>query len=214
MVKVTLSSGNVTKVLPKRTESVEYLFEIDPSSAGDLKLGPQSLVKAEGRKFIAGAQFTLRTEPDKALYAYADGGNVTFHYAVNNFQVNIFTPSKSIINQIENIQEIGGTTQSGYDLANLKAQILTGSTTGIGSGNAAQIQMTERESLVDVFVDVSGAATLTVEVSKDGSNWLSFDSKSYSAAAEETRQYQTAFEYIRAYVDANITKIVVSAKSS
>jgi hypothetical protein len=67
-------------------------------------------------------------------------------------------------------------------------------------------------SNVDWFVDVSGAATLTVEVRTDGGTWRQLDTVSYSSATTEVEQYETAFDEIRASVDANLNTLQGSAK--
>jgi hypothetical protein len=80
-------------------------------------------------------------------------------------------------------------------------------TTGNVSGNAAEIDLGEVRSKVDVFVDVSGAATLTVEVSTDGSTWRPADTNDYASARTDLRQYDLAYQHVRAYADTN-TNIV------
>lgn len=78
-----------------------------------------------------------------------------------------------------------------------------------GASNAASVDLGDVTTKVDVFVDVSGAADLTVEVSTDGSTWRQWDSVSYSAAATDQNQYDVAYEHVRAYVSANANVVEV-----
>lgn len=83
------------------------------------------------------------------------------------------------------------------------------STTGTGSGNAAAVDLGDYRTNVDVFVDVSGAADLTVEVSTDGSTWREADSVSYGSESTDLQQYHLAYQHVRAYVSANNTVVEV-----
>lgn len=77
-----------------------------------------------------------------------------------------------------------------------------------GSSNAASVDLGTQRTNVDVFVDVSGAATLTVEVSTDGSTWREADSQTYDTESD-LQQYHFAYQHVRAYVDANATTVEV-----
>lgn len=73
----------------------------------------------------------------------------------------------------------------------------------------------ERTKKCDVAVDVSGAATLTVEVSATGDfAGEQFDvTVDYSGADEVIEQFGFAHRYIRAQVDANLTALEVIGRA-
>lgn len=85
-------------------------------------------------------------------------------------------------------------------------------TTGAGSANAAEIDLGRVSTKVDVFVDTSGAADLTVEVSTDGSTWREADTNSYGSASTDFRQYDIAYEHVRAYLSANVTALEIAGR--
>lgn len=82
-------------------------------------------------------------------------------------------------------------------------------TTSAGQANAAAVNLGDLRTNADVFVDVSGAATLTVEVSTDGQTWREADSVDYASAATDLQQYHFAYQHVRAYVDANANAVEV-----
>ena len=85
---------------------------------------------------------------------------------------------------------------------------------GTGSGNAAELQLGATRSVVDIHVDTSGDATLTVEVSTDGSTWRRLDTVSYTGASQYIEQYDTAYPHIRAYLNQNRTLVEMAAKGT
>lgn len=68
----------------------------------------------------------------------------------------------------------------------------------------------------DVAVDVSGAATLTVEVSATSEfSGEQFDvTVNYSGADEVIEQFGFAHRYVRAKVDANLTALEIVGRGS
>lgn len=92
--------------------------------------------------------------------------------------------------------------------------VITAQDSGTGSGNAAQLDLGEPRQQVEIHVDTSGAANLTVEVSADGSNWRTYDEVSYADANQEVRDYNTSFQHIRAYLDSSRNLIEMSSKGS
>lgn len=88
----------------------------------------------------------------------------------------------------------------------------TATDSGTGSSNAAKLDLGDLRTNVDIHVDTSGDATLTVEVSKDNSTWRTFDTVSYSGASQEIEQYDTAYQHIRAHLNQNRTLVEMSAK--
>lgn len=95
-----------------------------------------------------------------------------------------------------------------HPLTNESAQV-SASTSSAGSSNAAQIDLGSVSTEVDVFVDTSGAADLTVEVSTDGSTWREADTNSYGSDTTDFRQYDIAYQHVRAYLSANTTTVEV-----
>lgn len=92
---------------------------------------------------------------------------------------------------------------------------LTATDSGTGSASAAQLDLgTEGGRVpVDVAYDTSGSADLTVEVSSDGSNWHEIDGTPSPTAAENfVFQTDTAFRYVRAYLNQNRNEVEISAK--
>lgn len=83
------------------------------------------------------------------------------------------------------------------------------STDSAGSGNAAEIDLGRVSTKVDVFVDTSGDADLTVEVSTDGSTWRSADTNSYTGSSSDFRQYDFAYQHVRAHLNQNINTVEV-----
>lgn len=90
-----------------------------------------------------------------------------------------------------------------------EAEPRSDTTTANGAANAAEIQQSRVSTKVDVFVDTSAAATLTVEVSTDGSTWRQSDTNDYGAAATDLRQYDLAYPYVRAYLDTATNTVEV-----
>jgi hypothetical protein len=86
---------------------------------------------------------------------------------------------------------------------------------GTGAANAAQLDLgTEGGRVpVDIAYDTTGSADLTVEVSSDGSNWHELEgTPAPSSAVNLVYQTDTAFRYVRAYLDQNRTEVEISAK--
>jgi len=82
------------------------------------------------------------------------------------------------------------------------------------AGNNVTFQLGGLRKDVDLFVDVSGPAMLTVEVRQSGGSWRQFDAISYSSATTEVEQYSTAFAELRARVDQNLNALEGSAKGA
>lgn len=89
---------------------------------------------------------------------------------------------------------------------------ITATDSGTGSENAAELDLGALRSALDIHVDTSGAAQLTVEVSADGETWRPFDSVDYSGAATEVEQYETSYRYVRAYLDSSRNVVEVASK--
>jgi hypothetical protein len=106
------------------------------------------------------------------------------------------------------VEDSGGTNID--PLARQDTSPVTGSTGTAGTD--VPLVLGDYRKDVDWFVDVSGAATLTVEVRADGGTWRTFDTVDYSSATTEVEQYSTSFAEMRASVDQNLTTLEGSAK--
>lgn len=89
------------------------------------------------------------------------------------------------------------------------AESVSDTTTADGQGNAAEIELGRVSTKVDVFADCSGAATLTVEVSTDGSTWREADTVDYASASTDFRQYDITYPHVRAYLDTATNAVEV-----
>lgn len=83
--------------------------------------------------------------------------------------------------------------------------------TGTATDNVA-LTMGRNRKAIDVFVDTSGAATLTVETRLSGGTWRAFDTVDYASATTEVEQYETAYPEIRARVDSNLNTLEAVGK--
>lgn len=89
----------------------------------------------------------------------------------------------------------------------------TATDSGTGGPNAAAVTLGPDRTLLDVHVDTSGSATLTVEVSTDGGGtWLTFHTQDYASATTEVEQFRCAFDDVRAHLDQNRNGVTISAK--
>jgi len=109
------------------------------------------------------------------------------------------------------VEDTTDTTIDPFDQADTEQ--INGSDSGTGSANAAQLSLGDFRKDVDVFVDTSGDATLTVEVSEDGgTTWRELDTVSYTGASTEVEQYSTVFGDIRAYLNQNRNEVVAVSR--
>jgi len=87
-------------------------------------------------------------------------------------------------------------------------QLRRSTTTTAGDGITLALGRTRM--LVDAAVETSGPATLTVEVSHSGDfsgEEVEVISTEYDAAIEQIEQFPTAYTYVRATVDQNLTRL-------
>jgi len=91
-----------------------------------------------------------------------------------------------------------------------------GQTTSTGSANAAEIIASGGRTTVSVGWDVSGAATITIEVSESGDTWFdrTHDTISSQPGSSEKKAitFQTGFRHVRAHADSNLNELQISAK--
>lgn len=91
-------------------------------------------------------------------------------------------------------------------------------TSSTGSSNAARINVSQGRTTASLGWDVSGSASISVEVSHDGSTWFdrTHDVITSQPGSSETKAetFQTGFQHIRVYVDQNINTLAISAKGN
>lgn len=98
-----------------------------------------------------------------------------------------------------------------HPLENL-AETRTDQDSGTGSNNAAELDLQPLRRGVDIHVDTSGDATLTVDVAAEGSNYRQLDTVSYSGASQEIEQYDIVWDRVRAHLNQNRNLVELSSK--
>jgi hypothetical protein len=137
---------------------------------------------------------------DEAIHAHAQGGDATV--TVSKTEFSLIREPMATLNDV-----LAGTV--GIDGSAAKSV----TDDGTGAANAAELSLGDHRQLVDIHADVSGSATLTVEVSVDGgSTWLGFDTVDYSSAGDYAEGYSVAFGDVRAYLNQNRNGVTVAAK--
>jgi len=91
---------------------------------------------------------------------------------------------------------------------------ISDSTSATGSGSAAMLDLGALRKDVDLYYDTSGAAKITIEVRQDGGTWRQFQTISPSAAETDVAQIDTAYEQVRAYIDANVNTLELVSKGA
>lgn len=89
---------------------------------------------------------------------------------------------------------------------------VTATTTATGASNAASLDLGTYRKDVDLFYDLSGSATVTIDVSTDNATWRTFQTIDQSSASADVAQISTAYRYVRAYADANLNTLEMSSK--
>jgi hypothetical protein len=161
------------------------------------------------------------TFPDRVSQLYlsnpSGSGKLTLLFGVDDVNSSVTSPEISGTVDVSDraareigkarLQDSGGVL---IDPAKELPSIITDTTTATGSGSAAELQLGNRRSAFDVAYSLTGSATVTVEVSSDGATWRTHTVKDDDT--DGTLTEDTAFEYVRAYADANLNAIELSAK--
>ncbi|WP_436929075.1 hypothetical protein [Halosimplex halobium] len=88
-------------------------------------------------------------------------------------------------------------------------------TTSAGSGNPASVSVPDGRTDVTAAWDVSGSATVTVEVSPDGgTTWYREHQASPDSAESSTYNFSTGFDDARISVDQNLNSASIGAKGA
>lgn len=105
--------------------------------------------------------------------------------------------------------------QSPVALENVDATSSSATTSSTGSGNAAAIAIADGRTTVTAAWDVSGAATVTIEVSPDdGGTWYQEHEASSGGAETGTHTFETGFDDVRIYVDQALNSASIGAKGA
>jgi hypothetical protein len=89
------------------------------------------------------------------------------------------------------------------------SQVSSSTTT---AGNYATVDLGDTRTSVGIVADVSGSATLDIEVSQDGSfggEEHTVENISYSSATVALEQFEFAYQHVRAKVDSNLTELEI-----
>lgn len=98
---------------------------------------------------------------------------------------------------------------------NVDGRSSSAAASGTGSANGAAITIPDGCRTVTVGYDISGAATITVEVSpNDGATWYPLTSYSPPAAEKSAETIETGFDDVRAFIDANLNSLHIGAKGA
>ncbi|WIV67555.1 hypothetical protein [Natrialbaceae archaeon AArc-T1-2] len=87
-------------------------------------------------------------------------------------------------------------------------------TSMVGKADAASIDLGPHRKDVDVYYDVTGAATVTIEVSADGDTWRELREISTDDAETSVVSVSTSYQHVRAYADENLETIEIASKGS
>lgn len=83
------------------------------------------------------------------------------------------------------------------------------------AGNWVTLDLGDHRTGVDIAVDTSGAATLTVEVSTTGEfagEEIQADTVDYSSAATSLEQFQYRHRYVRAQVGSSLNSLEIVSR--
>jgi hypothetical protein len=112
-----------------------------------------------------------------------------------------------------NVTDRDGRNLGDVDVTSLdEAAPKTDTASGTTESNAAVVDLGSTTKDFDVFYDTSGAATITIEVSKDNATWRPLQQIQPSSADSDIAQFDTSYRYVRAYIDQNRNALEISAK--
>ena len=106
------------------------------------------------------------------------------------------------------------TQDSPVTLQSVSGQSVSETTTQTGQANAATVTVPDGRTHVELFVDTTGAATLTFETSPDGQTFFQRETISISAASTQAFTRQTGASQCRVFVDQNLTEATLQAKGT
>lgn len=105
--------------------------------------------------------------------------------------------------------------QTPIALEDVNGSSSSATTNSTGSGSAAAISIPDGRTTVTGAWDVSGSATVTIEVSPNGgTDWYQEHEASPGSAETGTHTFETGFDDARIHVDQNLNSASVGAKGA
>jgi len=223
---IDLEQGDPERIITDDDADRAYIVEV--VGPNPVRVDHRSRYAADGTTLSAGQSHTVSNLRGKELYAAAFEGNtaIRVRLAAADVQsqpereVSVVEGDVSISSDIDisdrEAREIGKARVEGSSgvlidpLALRDVEPVTDSTTT--ADEDISLTLGAYRKAVDLFVDVSGTATLTVEARKDGGTWRELDTVDYPGETNEIEQYETAFSELRASVDQNLTQLEGSSK--
>jgi hypothetical protein len=98
---------------------------------------------------------------------------------------------------------------------NVDGTSTSSSTRSTGEENAATASVPDGRTNVTAAWDISGAATISIEVSPDGGGtWYTEHTAEPGSAESATFNFSTGFDDVRVYVDSNLNSASIGAKGA
>lgn len=186
--------------------------QVDPATEGTLssELAREIATWSAGAiplRDTGGTQIDPATEPTLAAIAAALASNATDHLLVQE------ETALDVSAAPVGLEDTGGAQVD--PAQNVDGASSSASTTSTGSGSAAAISVPDGRTTVTAAWDVSGSATVTVEVSPDGgTTWYQETTATPGSAETGTTTFQTGFDDARIYVDQNLNSASIGAKGA
>lgn len=230
MPEIVISPGETEQIIEGDQSADRYLCRV---SSANVRVAHQESLADRGTLIRAGDRTRLTNLRDEPLFAYNDGSSDA-RVDIDRAGVDVaYFPRATVttIDSIDRVEAIGNieTTVDVTGSVNVQESTpldvsaatvttaetnkspITNSTTANGASNAAQLDLATR-TLAEVYYDVSGAATITVEVSTDGATWR--EHQTYSAGSAETGflSVETGYQHVRAYADTATNTVEIASK--
>lgn len=217
--QINLSDGDSEKIITDDQGNKTYLIEV--VGANDVRVSHSKRYAGDGTTLSAGQTHTVSNLRGERLYAAAFDGQTALR--VREASADVQSQPQREVSVVGDVSVGSDITVSDYTGSTLPVtgsltvdqtgtDVKTATDSGTGSANAAEITLGPIRRRVDIHTETSGSATLTVEVSTDGSTWLEYETISYSSAIVEVEAFDIAFEYVRAYLNQSRNGITMSAK--
>lgn len=219
----TLETGDKKRIIQSHdAEGDEYVLNVE---GGNIRIAHSEKTTKDGTLIKDGDRVKLKNLRGKPLFAEAIKGTPEIEIdragvdVVYMQRVDLGSVSETIATNPTDrstrevgkvrVEESDGTLIDPIDSAD--SEPITATTSSAGEANAAQLQLGNLRTYVDVAYDLSGVADIVVEGSTDGADWWELDRQS-DDSARGVIPGDTAFEYVRAYATANLNEIEMSSK--
>ena len=168
------------------------------------------VVGSDGNRIADIPLGTVPADGDEALLtkiadALQEVGNTQLRVDLENYNGSTIPVEQQTAVKVE---DSGGTTLD--LLASDDVNVIT--TSESNPDTYTSLVLGDYRKSVDIWVNTSGEATMTVQVRKAGGPWRTLDEVSYNAETTEVEQYDTSYEEIRAKVDTNLNGIEMVSK--